>query len=40
MGVANIRGRLAEDPALGAGNVLVKLLEHGADPGGPSGAVP
>jgi acyl-coenzyme A synthetase/AMP-(fatty) acid ligase len=31
----NIRGLLAADPTLGAGNVLIKLLEHGADPDGP-----
>jgi acyl-coenzyme A synthetase/AMP-(fatty) acid ligase len=31
----NIRGLLAADPELGAGNVLVKLLEHGASPDGP-----
>ncbi|NUS11951.1 MAG: acyl--CoA ligase [Streptomyces sp.] len=34
----DIRARLAADPELGAGNVLPKLFEHGADPGGP-GAV-
>jgi acyl-coenzyme A synthetase/AMP-(fatty) acid ligase len=32
---ANIRGTLAADPGLGAGNVLHKLAEHGADPDGP-----
>jgi acyl-CoA synthetase (AMP-forming)/AMP-acid ligase II len=31
----NIRARLAADPRLGAGNVLPKLFEHGADPDGP-----
>jgi len=31
----NLRARLAADPQLGAGNVLVKLAEHGADPRGP-----
>lgn len=31
----NIRARLAADPGLGAGNVLHKLFEHGADPDGP-----
>ncbi|MFC1433742.1 class I adenylate-forming enzyme family protein [Streptacidiphilus sp. N1-3] len=31
----NIRARLAADPGLGAGNVLPKLFEHGADPDGP-----
>src|SRR5439155_14488887 len=31
----NIRAALAADPDLGAGNVLPKLLEHGADPDGP-----
>jgi len=31
----NIRGRLAADPELGAGNVLVKLFEHGAAPDEP-----
>jgi len=30
-----IRARLAADPELGAGNVLPKLREHGADPDGP-----
>ncbi|WP_034261412.1 class I adenylate-forming enzyme family protein [Actinospica robiniae] len=32
----NIRAALAADPDLGAGNVLPKLAEHGADPGRPS----
>jgi acyl-coenzyme A synthetase/AMP-(fatty) acid ligase len=31
----SIRGALAADPELGAGNVLLKLREHGADPDGP-----
>src|SRR2546423_333931 len=31
----NIRAALAADPELGAGNVLHRLLEHGADPAGP-----
>ncbi|HEU4425532.1 MAG TPA: class I adenylate-forming enzyme family protein, partial [Pilimelia sp.] len=35
MTAKNIRALLAADPDLGAGNVLVKLLEHGADPQGP-----
>jgi acyl-CoA synthetase (AMP-forming)/AMP-acid ligase II len=30
-----IRGRLVADPGLGAGNVLAKLIEHGADLDGP-----
>ncbi len=34
----NIRARLAADPGLGAGNVLHKLFEHGADPDGPGAA--
>nr|WSX78811.1 acyl--CoA ligase [Streptomyces sp. NBC_00899] len=34
----NIRARLAADPQLGAGNVLPKLFEHGADPEGPGAA--
>jgi len=33
--MTNIRGLLAADPDLGAGNVLLKLREHGADPDGP-----
>ncbi|MFD2767425.1 class I adenylate-forming enzyme family protein [Micromonospora eburnea] len=32
---AHLRARLAADSELGAGNVLVKLREHGADPDGP-----
>lgn len=35
MGADNIRGRLAADPEIGAGNVLVKLLEHGVSQDGP-----
>ncbi|MFI0944272.1 class I adenylate-forming enzyme family protein [Streptomyces sp. NPDC021020] len=35
---SDIRARLAADPDLGAGNVLPKLFEHGADPGGPGAA--
>ncbi|WUH92903.1 acyl--CoA ligase [Streptomyces sp. NBC_00433] len=35
---SNIRARLAADPELGAGNVLPKLFEHGADPEGPGAA--
>jgi acyl-coenzyme A synthetase/AMP-(fatty) acid ligase len=31
----NIRAALAADPGLGAGNVLPKLFEHGAEPDGP-----
>ena len=31
----NIRAALAADPELGAGNVLHRLLAHGADPAGP-----
>jgi acyl-coenzyme A synthetase/AMP-(fatty) acid ligase len=31
----NLRATLAADPGLGAGNVLAKLAEHGADPDGP-----
>ncbi|CAG7641284.1 class I adenylate-forming enzyme family protein [Actinacidiphila bryophytorum] len=34
----NIRARLAADPGVGAGNVLPKLFEHGADPDGPGAA--
>jgi acyl-coenzyme A synthetase/AMP-(fatty) acid ligase len=33
--LVNIRATLAADPDVGAGNVLPKLLEHGADPAGP-----
>jgi acyl-coenzyme A synthetase/AMP-(fatty) acid ligase len=33
--VTNIRALLAEDPELGAGNVLEKLREHGASSAGP-----
>jgi acyl-coenzyme A synthetase/AMP-(fatty) acid ligase len=32
----NIRAALAADPALGAGNVLPKLIEHGTDPQRPT----
>ncbi len=32
---SNLRAVLAEDPELGAGNVLLKLREHGVDPDGP-----
>ncbi|BCB74342.1 class I adenylate-forming enzyme family protein [Phytohabitans flavus] len=32
---AKIRAHLVADPELGAGNVLPKLREHGADPDGP-----
>lgn len=35
MGMKNLRAALAADPDLGAGNVLPKLFEHGADPDGP-----
>jgi acyl-coenzyme A synthetase/AMP-(fatty) acid ligase len=35
MGAPNIRAVLAADPELGAGNVLMKLREHGAAPDGP-----
>ncbi len=31
----SIRAALAADPQVGTGNVLAKLLEHGADPAGP-----
>jgi acyl-coenzyme A synthetase/AMP-(fatty) acid ligase len=31
----NLRAALVADPELGAGNVLAKLFEHGADPAGP-----
>ena len=31
----NLRATLAADPELGAANVVTRLLEHGADPGGP-----
>jgi len=34
--ISNLRARLAADPELGAGNVLPKLIEHGADPDGPA----
>ena len=35
MGAPNIRAALATDPDIGAGNVLLKLGEHGASPDGP-----
>ncbi len=35
MSDGNIRALLAADPDVGAGNVLVKLREHGASPDGP-----
>src|SRR5450755_1928068 len=35
MSATNIRAALAADPDLGAGNVLLKLAEHGAAPDGP-----
>jgi acyl-CoA synthetase (AMP-forming)/AMP-acid ligase II len=35
MTIANLRAALAADPDLGAGNVLVKLIEHGAPLDGP-----
>lgn len=35
MGVTSVRAALAADPELGAGNVLPKLRDHGADPAGP-----
>ncbi|WP_433615685.1 AMP-binding protein [Dactylosporangium sp. CA-139114] len=35
MAAANIRAALAADPSVGAGNVLHKLIEHGAPPDGP-----
>jgi acyl-coenzyme A synthetase/AMP-(fatty) acid ligase len=35
MRATNIRGVLADDPDIGAGNVLAKLIEHGAAPDGP-----
>jgi len=35
MSAPNIRAALANDPDLGAGNVLTKLVEHGAAPEGP-----
>ena len=31
----SLRGILAADQDLGAGNVVMRLLEHGADPDGP-----
>ena len=35
MTTTNLRAILAADPELGAGNVVSKLLAHGADPAGP-----
>jgi acyl-coenzyme A synthetase/AMP-(fatty) acid ligase len=35
MSAGELRTRFAADPELGAGNVLRKLREHGADPAGP-----
>src|SRR5215469_8534489 len=35
MSVREIRAALAADPSAGAGNVLVKLIEHGASLDGP-----
>jgi 3-aminoavenalumate diazotase len=35
VGAPNLRAALADDPALGAGNVLAKVLEHGAPADGP-----
>jgi acyl-coenzyme A synthetase/AMP-(fatty) acid ligase len=35
MAAQNIRAALATDPDIGAGNVLVKLAEHGVSPDGP-----
>jgi hypothetical protein len=35
MTVSGIRAALAADPGLGAGNVLHKLIEHGASLDGP-----
>jgi hypothetical protein len=32
---SNLRAVLAADPELGAGNVLLRLAEHGADPDMP-----
>src|SRR5581483_3015944 len=34
-GMTNLRATLAADPELGAGNVVTRLLFHGADPDGP-----
>src|SRR5262245_50636679 len=33
--MTNLRATLAADPELGAGNVVTRLLHHGADPDGP-----
>ncbi|NES13062.1 MULTISPECIES: class I adenylate-forming enzyme family protein [Micromonospora] len=35
MRTKGLRGALAADPELGAGNVLARVLAHGADPNGP-----
>ncbi len=35
MSPSSLRASLADDPELGAGNVLIKLFEHGAPPDGP-----
>ncbi|MFG2052726.1 class I adenylate-forming enzyme family protein [Micromonospora sp. NPDC048930] len=35
MRTKGLRGALAADPELGAGNVLARVLAHGADPDGP-----
>lgn len=35
MRTRGLRGVLAADPQLGAGNVLARVLAHGADPQGP-----
>ena len=37
MTVSGLRAALAADPTLGAGNVLLKLIEHGAPLDGPDG---
>ena len=33
--MSGFRAKLAADPDLGAGNVLLKVIEHGADLDGP-----
>ena len=33
--IRDIRAALTADPDVGAGNVLAKVIEHGADPDGP-----
>ena len=35
MSASNLRAVLAADPELGAGNVLLRLADHGADPDMP-----